>query len=437
MLAFALLVGACRDDSADLRAPRSGDRIKLVHYEYEDGTIERERGFFYDNDLGALCYEETWSDGARYCTPRTSEAMYTNERCSQMLGVVTGPSAPKFVATYYFLHDKPLVSALFRIGEPTTPPPVVWRMTDLGCVGPFVDDNSSHHWYTVGEPVAITDTRIKHTVPEGLDRLVDLFLTTGDGMQIAVDIYDQEIGLPCQVDGDANEMPTTCKPALTDGYVSFFTDEACSAPIVPVTGPPPLLARREDPATGCTSYYRITSEQQPASVYQLIGDRCVRQTSRVAAHYYGAEPLELVSVERRHVGQGRLHPIALGDLATPDRLLYDAKLGTDCERVLLPAGDLRCLPVSSARLYRVFTDSACRQPTDVAIVASRACDRPETYVRDAAIHAIGGVYTAPLYELTADRTCGPLLLQAGYLPHAIGPALPLETFPLATMSYEP
>jgi hypothetical protein len=363
--------------------------------------------------------------------------MYTNDRCSHTLGVVTGSTVPKFVATYYFLQNKPLISALFRIGQPTTAPSLVWRMTDLGCAGPFVDDNPGHHWYTVGEPVAITDTRIKHSVPEGFDRLVDLFLTTADGMQIAVDIYDQEIGLPCQVDGDTNESPTTCRPALTDGYVSFFTDAACSLPIMPVTGPPPLLARREDPATGCTSYFRVTTELQPASVYQLIGDRCVHQSNRVAAHYYGAEPLDLVSVERRHVGQGRLHPITIGDLATPDRLLYDAELGTDCERVLLPSGELRCLPMSSARLYRVFTDNACRLPTDVAIVASRECDRPETYVRDAAIHAIGDVYTAPLYELSADGACVPLLLQAGFLPHVIGPALPLETFPLATMSYEP
>jgi hypothetical protein len=437
VLALALLVGACRDDSVDPRAPRSGERIKLVHYEYEDGTIERERGFFYDNELGALCYEETWSDGARYCTPRTSEAMYTNDRCSQMLGVVTGSSVPRFVATYYFLQNKPLVSSLFRIGQPTLAPSLVWRMTELGCAGPFVDDNPGHHWYTVGEPVALTDTRIKHSVPEGFDRLVDLFLTTADGMQIAVDIYDQEIGLPCQVDGEVNEAPTTCKPVLTDGYVSFFSDAACSAPIMPVTGPPPLLARREVPATGCTSYFRITSELQPASVYRMIGDRCVQQTSRVAAHYYGAEPLELVSVERRSVGQGRLHPITIGDLATPDRVLYDAERGTDCERVLLPSSELRCLPRSSARLYRAYTDEACRQSIDVAIVGSRECDRPVTYVRDAAIHAIGAVYPAPLFELTSDGSCGPLLLQAGYMPHVIGPPLPLELFPLATMSYEP
>lgn len=437
-LAAVLALAACSDATTDPRAPRSGDRIKLVHYEYEGGAVDRERGFFYDSVLGALCYEETWSDGARYCTPTVAEAVYKNNHCSQPIGIVTGETAPKFFATFYTLHDDPLISTVYRVGQPTTAPSLVWRMTDLGCAGPFVYDIPDAHYYDVGEVVPLKDSRILHSIPQGAERLVNLYVTSPDGLQIAVDVYDQKQDFACRADGAANATSAACHPATTDGLVSYFTDPTCSAPILPVdTASPPTLARREDPVTGCTSYFRVTRERLPEALYRLVGDHCVPDTNEVAPRYYDVEPLELASVERRRAGSGRVQTIELGDLAITDRLLYDAELGVDCERVTLDSGELRCLPTSSAMLRSLYADEACQTAIDIAIVPARQCDRPETYVRAAQVHAIGDLYTGPLYEQTTGDRCGELPMPAGYQAHAVGPALPMDMFPVATMSFEP
>lgn len=440
-IAFACVLAAlaaCSDAAIDPYAPRSGDRIKLVQYAYTDGALERERGFFYDNTLGTLCYEETWSDGAHYCTPTVAQAVYRNDHCSQPIGIVTGELAPKFFATYYTLHDEPYISTVYRVGQPTTPPSLVWTMSDLGCIGPFVWDLPDAHFYDVGAVVPLDEARIRHSVPQGDERLVDLFVTSEDGMQIAVDVYDQTLDFSCRVEGDANAASTACKPAMTDGLVSYFGDPTCSAPIIPVdTAEPPALARREDPVTGCTSYFRVTNEVLPEAMYRIVGGQCVPEMNQVAPRYYSTQPLELATVERRHAGTGRVQTIEVGDLAITDRLLYDAELDTDCERVTLESGELRCLPTSSATLSSLFADEGCGTPIDIALVPSRTCDRPGTYVRDGDVHAIGDVYTAPLYEISTGDRCAPFATPAGYVAHAAGPALPMNMFPAATMSFDP
>ena len=438
-LALSLVaVAACADAVQVDRTPRSGARIKLVQYEYDGGAADPEREFFYDDELDTICYERTWSDGARYCTPRAAEAVYANNHCTKPIGIVKTSTVPQFFVTYFDLHEHPLVSALYRVGQPTTPPSVIWRETALGCVGPFDIPAEDTYFYDVGKIVDISAARIRHSDPEGSERLVDLYVSSSDGMRLAVDTYDQDLDVSCRIDGDANAEAAACRPAVVDSYVSYFADADCTTPVIPGDGPtPPAIAQRDDARTGCTTYFRTTTERGPGPLYRMTGGACVPEPNLVASHYYDVRPLELARVERRRVGTGRVRAIQIGHLSITDHLTFDSVLDTDCERVMLPSGELRCLPTSAASIATVFADDQCLRPVDVALVPARSCDTPSRFARDSDVHLIGDVYPSPLYQITTGDRCGAYAVPAGFTPHSIGPAMSMETFPEATMSYDP
>lgn len=438
-LAAALLVlAACGDNIDDPAEPHSGARIKVVRYTFDDGTAQLEREFFFDVELGAQCYVQQWSDGAHYCTPTFSEAVFVDRTCSNAIGVALANDSPSYFATYYGLRNTALPSALYRAGDWTVTPRETYRMQDGVCLGPFTDDNPQHRYFTVGARVSMENTRLKHSTPSATTRLADIFATSDDGLRLAIDVYDNELELQCKLDGRGNVPAAACAPAVTDAYISYFTDAQCTQPVMPVvTASPPSIARRDRPGTSCIDYYRVTGPVGVPALYQRLGDACIVEPISNAPQYYGVEPLELATVPRTSVGMRRLQPIAFGDLATADRVLHDTQLGTDCERMVMSSGEIRCLPTSSATVETVFSDDTCKTSVQIALVSDHECTAPSSFARAEDVHAIQGVFTGPLYELTTGDRCGLYPVPAGFVAHSLGPALPIESFAAATMTFDP
>ena len=63
-------IAACGDNiEPDPNVARSGLRLKLVHYDYGEGTRETETGWFHDAARDERCTPRMWSDGVTICTP--------------------------------------------------------------------------------------------------------------------------------------------------------------------------------------------------------------------------------------------------------------------------------------------------------------------------------------------------------------------------------
>jgi hypothetical protein len=441
MRALALgVLAACGDNLADPDEARSGIRIKLVRYVYDDGTSEIERTFFFDRELGTKCFPEVWSDGARYCTPPHGEAVFVDAACTGVLGrVTTGGTPPRFFTTSFELAKgpSPLPSHLHLAEERTPAPPLTWKLHEGRCLGPFVDDTGAYDYYAVGNALPIDSLRIKHTAPPGLERLEDIFATSADGLRVAIGVHDHALSLECIAAGTPGSTTATCTPRRVDTYLSYFTDPQCSDPVVPVvSASPPAIATLERPGTSCSDYYRVTTEVHVTAIYQLVGGTCIPEPLP-ASQYLRTQRLELATLPRRPAGAHRLQPIELGELVAPDRLLRDSALDADCERSELPSHELRCLPAGAASLRTLFSDDGCQTPLQIALVGARECDPPLRFVKDSMVHPILEPYAAPIYELTTGDRCGVFPVTPGFVPHAVGPALPFETFPAAQVVIDP
>ncbi|NVB83492.1 MAG: hypothetical protein HOV81_34280 [Kofleriaceae bacterium] len=436
---IALVVGlaACGDNLVDPHVGHSGARLKLVRYAYDGEPIEIDRTRFFDSELKQFCAIQTWSDGAHYCTPPISEAVYTNELCTKAIGVGLGLEPPPYFATFYELGGTSSVSALYRNLTSAEAPARLWRKTELGCVGPFFpEEGDGHHYYVVGGPLPVDDLRVKLTTPSDRERLGELFATTEDGLVLATAIHDNQLELDCQLDVRPNAPATECVPSQLDGSITHYTDASCTEPVMLSFGTPSVAASIRA-GTSCVDYYAPTDEVTPAAVYERIGEQCVLDALPAGTRAFGIQRIEPASLAREPSGTGRVQEIRIGELSLADTLLHDAQLAADCHRVALSDGEERCIPTSTGSLTTLFSDDTCATEVPIALVPERECDVTGPYVSGNDIHAIGEPYPGELFELTTGDRCRTFVPPAGYVMHGVGPALPREQFPLATLVIDP
>src|SRR5512143_1483814 len=90
VVGFLVLVG-CGDNLADLNdGARSGIRLKLDWYDYDDGPRHWAQGeVYFDADRDEECKPLEWDDGATYCTPvafpRDGYEPYADAGCTELL----------------------------------------------------------------------------------------------------------------------------------------------------------------------------------------------------------------------------------------------------------------------------------------------------------------------------------------------------------------
>ncbi|MGE0550600.1 MAG: hypothetical protein AB7O24_29385 [Kofleriaceae bacterium] len=427
-----LVLIACGDNTADTGGARSGSRLKLVWYEYSDGTRQLERGWYFDDERGERCTPVRWSDGSRYCTPDAGDAVYVDDTCATALGrVPSGTSPAPYFVRYYHVRGEPFPSRVARLGAVTTAPQNVWELRDGNCSGPATVD-SGYDYYSLGEVLTSEAfVKVKRSEPVGDDRLALVFDTSDDGLRVAAAIFDREVRQDCVIDDRAGAKAIEC--VAGDSVIAgYFHDPECTQlEIVTTELEIPPRSRHYSPQTSCWSYYTIGSSTSAPPLYQRAGNSCQEILDPGNARFFLAGEMvempvlerQVEPTERRLARIDRVH----GTLRIDDPLLRDTELATDCER-RDDGGDIRCVPATTVQVVPVFADVGCQTIVDVALVPSGTCDPPASFAtKGAAFHPVLDAYTMPVYELTTGEQCREYTPPVPMVIHAIGgPVAPSE-----------
>lgn len=387
-------------------------RLEPVTYDLA-GTPYESPLFFHDRARDESCGPVGWADGATYCTPWLLPVAYLDASCSEAVAMGDAGYAP----TMFEIGGKRSVRRVHPV-VPRAAPAQYWLSENGSCDGPYpADAQSTWGDLSSDELDESAFVRLYRSAPEGDGRLQVIALNTLDGTHAPRAMHDRDLGFDCVfVDGRDRDRVACLPPDAADA--AFFLDETCTQRAIVVDGGPPSLAR-----LGCDSFARVGAERS-VSVYRLDDTGCV--SAPIAGHIYEVgDPVEIAYATRERRGSGRIQPIddVAGAARIPDGLLYDAMLDADCGLSPLD-GSARCLP-AAVPIDTYFTDTLCTAPRDIAVL-SPGCSAPDRFAWRDAYHAIGDVVTDPLYVPSTGDTC--MLQPPAGEPHAVGPALPAETF---------
>jgi hypothetical protein len=143
----------------------------------------------------------------------------------------------------------------------------------------------------------------------------------------------------------------------------------------------------------------------------------------------------------------RLQPIRFSDgrARVFPGAMHDTTLNTDCVATRLDDGTTRCLPVVTFPPAIDFTDSDCKTPIAVVNVpttcgaismtpfATFEIDPKDSCADPHEVRRLGEVYTGSLFS-NETTICTPV---TGVTTYRLGPAIPLDQFPAATVTTDP
>lgn len=435
-LALVLAVAGCGDNLADPGTPRSGSRLKLAWYEYEDGTRELETAWYYDAELDEHCTPTAWSDGQRYCKPPTDDAVYVTDTCTRSLGrTARGATPAPFFATRFHLQDQSLPSRVFRRGAATLPPATVWQKHSYGCVGPM--QPGDFDYFELGEEITGL-VQMRRGQPRGDGELAIIDELGDDGLRVPIGLYDRAADAPCTPDEHANAETADCAPDDA-GLISYFHESSCLEPVLAVlSGFAPAVAKQHDPLTHCWRYHDVGNEVAATPLYVALPGTCTSASPPGGARFFGmAGPHATQQLVRERLdSETRLARIKLVHDSTrvTSPLLFDRELATECKL----DGELRCVPVTSAEVMPFFSDPQCATLLDLALVPAGACDTwvPYAHAGDA-VYPLVNQYTSTVYWLSTGDTCAKYVPPIDLVPWRIGPAIDPATFATAKLVIDP
>ena len=439
-----LVIAACGDNlEPDPNVARSGNRLKLVHYDYGDGTRETETRWFHDAARDERCTPRSWSDGVTLCTPAFTDTVFPTSACARALGrVPAGDAVPPYFVRHYWLADSWVPSRIFLPGERADVPAQAWELRDGACLGPY--DTAGSDYYELGREIERAGlVRITHPEVAATSRLALAVVASADGLYVPTGLYDRDLEAPCVPAAAPGADATVCVP---DGVATadYFHDAQCAEPELALAFGErlPAVIRHHDERSRCTSYHAVGAEVSAPPLYHRNGPSCVEIAAPTNTRYYLAgAPRELAGLDRvRDPTMRRLQPIELlhGDLRIADALLHDAALATECQRDELD-GAVRCVPRTATPVIELFADDSCQAVVPLAEVHLGACAEPAAFAvaSGRVLRAIGAVRVAPLYHLSTGDRCLPYAIPEGIAFHEVGPALPAETFATATIVVDP
>ena len=439
-----LVIAACGDNlEPDPNVARSGNRLKLIRYDYGDGTRETETRWFHDAARDERCTPRSWSDGVTLCTPAFTDTVFPTSACARALGrVPAGDAVPPYFVRHYWLAGSWVPSRIFLPGERADVPAQAWELRDGACLGPY--DTAGSDYYELGREIERAGlVRITHPEVAATSRLALAVVASADGLYVPTGLYDRDLEVPCVPDATPGAGATVCVP---DGVATadYFHDAQCAEPELALAFGErlPAVIRHHDERSRCTSYHAVGAEVAAPPLYHRNGPSCVEIAAPTNTRYYLAgAPRELAGLDRvRDPAMRRLQPIELlhGDLRIADALLHDAALATECQRDELD-GAVRCVPRTATPVIELFADDACQAIVPLAEVHLGTCSEPATFAvaPGRVLRAIGAVHVAPLYHLSTGDRCLPYAIPEGIAFHAVGPALPAETFATATIVVDP
>jgi hypothetical protein len=414
LVVVAASVGCGDNRAGDVVGERSGERLRIVYFEYDGGTRQRHDAL-YDADRDERCTPQRWSDGLTYCTPDAAPALYVDRDCTTEVA----PAGSPYALHQFWLTDRLFPSRLHALGAPAAAPSEMYLARGGACLGPFAAPPGDY--VALGDAIAQDElARVHVGEPVGAGRIGLIVLTGDDGLQLPARLYDRELDLECADDG------THCAPREA-ASADYFHDETCTTPelSLSIAAPPPTLAVHRDRDTACAAYHRVAGQTGSNPLYRRIAERCDLAEAPSGEHQFLlGEPLALAPLRRTTAATAaRMHAIAVatGDIALAAPELFDATLGATCT-----TRDRRCMPVVTAPVLDVFADEICATGARVAEVAERACDPPTAFASDGTtLYPLVGA-SAPVYQLTTGDRCAPYLPPAGHALHALGPALALD-----------
>jgi hypothetical protein len=410
--ALLVLVAACGDNVPGGFSP--GSRIAPYGDVYEGGVTVPDPTTFRDLERDEDCTLQTWSDGATYCTPQSTELVYADQFCRKLVArSTTGPARYGRVSFVPPTGDS-LISRLRVLGD-VVPSAAYYRPTYGECVGPQPADPEATFYAVTDLELAATDfARVTRQNDEIDDQLALLRLVTDDGLSLPLGFRDHRYGFDCDPGS-----PSVCAPRHAV-LAHVFTDALCNEPAAYV-GEANNVDAIELERDGVVRFFSLTGPQT-APLYAGTSDHCVPSFVGGVVYTAGAE-LELAAVTRRAVASStRFSPIALGQqaLGVIDRVVRD-----NLDRFECVARDGLCAPGDNAGVGRQYLDSACTEPFDLTYLPLPASP---AYVVDAGnAYAVGPPVEQMFYGPDETGACVPVRAVYDHAVHPVGPALPLGT----------
>jgi hypothetical protein len=419
----------------------SGTRIKLEQYQYEDGTRQLDATAFYDTRLHVRCAAGIWGDGEQRCVPLTDDAVYTDDACTEVVGIVraTPPERdpPVFIG-YDIVDGERIPSRLYRAGAVTAAVPAYYERRDGECVGP-ISASPDAVFVAITAELGATSMQILTDDDVGNGRLALRVRTTTDGLFVPLGLRDRTLDVACNP--VARGGIAVCEPPNVL-RASMFADENCTEPafVIDATEPLPPLMRTTD-AGGCTTYHSVGMELAQFVWNRTSTGGCERVQVSFGLRAYRLDPaIELPTLSRTFEdipALRRLQHVTLQDTTDPELRftadqLVDRAIRDECRREL--AGDeLRCMPANTTFSTIVYSGASCAAIVRVAEVPERTCT-PQAFATAPALdgngvtlHAIGDPMHAPMYRLTSAG-CQPFAAAPGVVVRELGPTVPVETF---------
>nr|MDQ3370133.1 hypothetical protein [Myxococcota bacterium] len=230
---------------------------------------------------------------------------------------------------------------------------------------------------------------------------------------------------------------------------AYHRDAACTelAVVVERSRPLPDAVVATEADAGCTTYAELGAELPTA--FTRSGESCIEvplDDRRAFAVGAGFELPVFPRAPEPAAGHRLLREVLVDGGARfelPFRLL-DTVTGVTCMPWAV-AGTLRCLPTATSgfELMRVayFTDAACLQPVELALHATGPCTPAPplvlTQVGDRVeVQPLGEPHAGALFEISTADSCLPVIPPAHLTAYRLGPAIPSDSFPAATLVIE-
>jgi hypothetical protein len=434
----------CGDNVREPASVQSGSRLKLARYVYPGGAHELELDWYFDAELQQRCRPQLWSDGFRYCGPAADEAVFIDDACTRALGRTLRGLQPAryFTTTFQLTVDSPAQpSRIFHRGAPADAPVTIWRNGLGGCLPAEPGDNLDY--FELGEELPRTQlVRLRRGEPQGAGELALVHDLTDDGFRLPAMFVRRDSRRECSPTEIPNVTMLECAPTVATS-ITHFRDSQCAERVaVTLPGEMPALATSFDPATSCTSYYRVGAPISASALYERAsGSACVEvapPSGRVLYAMAGVEVPALLARERASSAE-RIRSIAriTDALRVPDTLVYDSELDTDCKH----DAELRCVPRTSATRVpptHFYSDADCRRGINIALVPSGDCDPPTSFATDGdRYYPLLAPYTAAIFAPSTGATCVGYTPPAPLVPYMIGAAIDPDAFARAELVIDP
>jgi len=451
---------------AELCAGASGERIRRVVRQHDDGTAEAIA--LQDTELGSTCQFGLDGQGNLRCMPDVNGAPFANASV-----IFTDAGCTTAVADFSFLpRGTPTYAVVAGVATGCSS---LRRWYELGAQVPLGDESTIYYRASGGACTASTASSSRYYAALGAEIPLDRFVIGTEGRdssgRLAVRTVegddgsrfcDRRLGFR---DSDLDDH--ACTPtAGEDGVLRCVPDSATTMQVSTDSGCSDEFTvaavstacdqghqyTRETTTPGCFARWRVhgLGAQVAGALYSYIPfDGCY--AAPVDRQYYEIGPVVAptsfaeLALERVDVG-ARLQRVDLvGDGLRVDRpFWYDSALDVMCQFQVAADGVSRCLPGQpdepEAGITTFYSDPACKSSAVELASFADPCEsgREPRFVvatRGGGLRAfeLGRAVEGPVYQWSDSCSNVPVTTRV----HTVGEELPLDSFVSGSEAVEP